>query len=303
MSNNPGAPLVDGSESPNGSDDVPPSARTLLPGRRELSRGLVCRLLFGGPIVTFSWVFATIGMVVVLAFLPTLDLSVSNYDRQTTAKVTRIEKTDSSENDRPIYRVHYTFLDAAGTEHRGESYSTSPPSYVDTWRVDYRGDAPSESQLAGMRRRPFSAILLVVVVFPIIGLTLVLWQLRIARRNLRLLRDGVETRGKLVDKRATMVHVNNVPIMALTFEYHVDGTRYTATVKTLTTARLEDDERESMLYDSRAPAHATTLDHLPGSPRITPSGNLEAQPGIVIHLLIAPIAFVGLLAATVIRML
>jgi hypothetical protein len=58
-----------------------------------------------------------------------------------------------------------------------------------------------------------------------------------------------------------------------------------------------------MLYDPRAPAHATTLDHLPGSPRITPSGNLEAQPGIVIHLLIAPIAFVGLLAATVIRML
>jgi hypothetical protein len=304
MSKISSASVVHGSvETPNGTSEVQPSRHALLPGRRELPRGLVCRVLFGGPLVAFSWFFAAFGMMFVLIFLPTLDLGISTYDQQTTATVTHIERTDSSENDRPIYRVQYTFLDAAGAEHRGESYSTSPPSYVDSWRVDYRGGDPSESQLDGMRRRPFSAIALFVLIFPIVGLALVLWQLRIARRNLRLLRDGVETRGRLVDKRETAIHVNNVPIMALTFEYHVDGTRHTATVKTLTPARLEDDERESMLYDPHAPAHATTLDHLPGSPRVVPSGNLEAQPGMVIHLLIAPLAFVGLLAATVVRML
>src|SRR5688572_29983634 len=122
MSNDPAARLVDSNvETPSGSDEVQPSARTLLPGRRELSPGLVCRVLFGGSIVTFSWVFTAFGMVFVLVFLPTLDLGISSYDQQTTATLTRIEKTNSSENNQPIYRVHYTFRDAAGTEHGGAS--------------------------------------------------------------------------------------------------------------------------------------------------------------------------------------
>jgi hypothetical protein len=52
-----------------------------------------------------------------------------------------------------------------------------------------------------------------------------------------------------------------------------------------------------------ASAQATTLDHLPGSPKVAPDGTLEARSSMVVHLLIAPIAFAGLLVATVIRML
>lgn len=115
--------------------------------------------------------------------------------------------------------------------------------------------------------------------------------------------DGAETHGKLIDKRETRVHVNDVPVMALTFEYEVDGARHTATVKTLEPGPLEDDVYEAMLDDPRAPEHETTLDHLPGSPKIAASGELEATPGMVVHLLIAPVAFIALVAAAVLRLL
>ena len=73
-------------------------------------------------------------------------------------------------------------------------------------------------------------------------------------------------------------------------------------METLTPAVLEDDELEPMLYDPRDPARATTLDHLPGKPRIDADGELEVEHGTSFHLLIAPVLFGGLLAAAVIRM-
>lgn len=283
--------------------EIRPSGNALQPAPREVPRALVRRLVFGGHITAFGWAFAALGMALVLVFVPAVDMGAPTYDRRATATLTRVEETNSSENDRPIYRVHYTFLDTAGIGHRGESYTMSPPSDAGTWIVDYRADAPSESQLSGMRHRPFSAIGLVALAFPLVGLAIVFWQLRTSLRHLRLLRSGIETHGKLVHKRSTAVHMNDQPVIALTFEYDVAGTRYTTTVKTLTPALLEDDEREPMLYDPHAPANATTLDHLPGSPRIAPSGNLAARPGRAMHLLIAPVAFAVLLVATVIRML
>lgn len=67
--------------------------------------------------------------------------------------------------------------------------------------------------------------------------------------------------------------------------------------------QLEDDELEPMLYDPYAPSRAMMLDDLPGSPRITASGELEAQASIASYLLLLlPILFAGLVAATVMRM-
>src|SRR5436190_13876771 len=145
MTNIPVARVVRGNvDNPSGGEEVKPSGRVLQVARRELPRGLVCRVLFGGQLTAFSWMFAAFGMLSVLVFLPDLDLSISTYDKEGTATVTRVETTSSSESDRPIYRVHYTFLDEAGAEHRGASYTTSPPADAGSWRVDYRGDEPSE---------------------------------------------------------------------------------------------------------------------------------------------------------------
>lgn len=308
MNEIPGARVVRGGESEGGrrtGAEVTPEGRVLRLAPRAVPRALAWRLLFGGWLIGFGWMFAAFGMVFALLALQWSDLSFlgADYDRQATATVTSIEQTSSSENKRKIYRVHYTFVDESGVERRGESYTKDPPREPASWQVEYRSGDPSESRLAGMRTRPFSPFLLMVLIFPLVGLGLVLWQLPTALHNLRLLRYGAETKGKLVDKRPTHVEINNAPVMALTFEYEVDGKPYRATVKTLTTAPLEDDAREPMLYDPQSPSRAMTLDHLPGSPKVTADGELEARSGVVLHLLIAPLLFVGLVVASVILML
>ena len=154
-----------------------------------------------------------------------------------------------------------------------------------------------------MRRRPLPPLYLLVLVLPLGGLALVGRRCSAALRDLRLLRHGAETRGELIFKRPTGLSFHKTPVLALTFAYEVDGKTYTTTVETMNAAALEDDAREAMLYDPHSPSRATTLDHLPGSPRITAGGELEARPGFVVHLLILPVLFVGLAVATVYRMI
>jgi hypothetical protein len=270
---------------------------------RAVPPALVCRLLFGGTIALFVWAFAAIAMAIALVILPMLDLSLADPDRQATATLTSIERTSASERGDEVYRVRYTFVDESGVERRGESYTTDPPAALGPWQVDYPSGDPSASRLYGMRRSFFPPSLVWLAAPAILALGVALWWTLRARRRLRLLRHGIETRGKLVRKRETNVTVEDVPVMALTFEYEVDGRQYFATVKTLTPRPLQDDEHEAMLYDPRSPSRATPLDHLPGSPRVTAGGELEARPGTVVHLLILPVLSVGLLAATVIRLL
>lgn len=270
---------------------------------RALPRALVWRLWFGGVAATVGWIFTVVGLALSVAFMSMVDLSFGDYDQRVAGMVTRVEETTTTVNDHRIYRVHYTFRDAAGATHQGASYTTSPPERPGAWDVEYQGDDPATSRLVGMDRARMPRFILFVLIFPVVGLGLALWQLRAGRASLRLLRHGAETSGKLIHKRETNVEINDVPVMALTFEYEVDGRRHTATVKTLTPALLEDDEREPMLYDPHAPWRATTLDHLPGSPRLTADGELEAQAGFAGHLLILPILSAGLVMAAAILLL
>lgn len=116
--------------------------------------------------------------------------------------------------------------------------------------------------------------------------------------ELRLLRFGRETTGKLIGHSDTGDYVDGSRLMALTFEYEARGKTHTATVKTTAPERLQDDAREAMLYDPKRPANATTLDHLPGSPRINAQGDLEAR-GSLLPALVVPI-LVGVLVLVVV---
>jgi hypothetical protein len=227
-----------------------------------------------------------------------------SYDRQASATVTSTEQTNTKEGKREIYRVSYAFIDESGVERRGESY-TQETLPLGVWTVDYQSSDPSKSRLHGMRSKPLSPFPMIAVgAMALFALAIGLRQILRGRRDLRLLCYGVETRGKLIEKRAIPgSKKDKTPTMALTFEYVVDGQTYSTTVETLEPGPLEDDEREPMLYDPNAPSRATMLDHLPGSPRITAGGELEVQSGTAAHLLILPMLFVGLLAMTVIQIL
>ncbi len=127
-----------------------------------------------------------------------VDLSFGSYDQRGAATVTRVEETTTTVNDHRIYRVHYTFRDAAGATHRARRTPPSPPEQPGAWDVEYQGDDPDTSRLVGMDRTRMPRFILFVLIFPLIGLVLALWQLRAGRASLRLLRHGAETSGKLI---------------------------------------------------------------------------------------------------------
>jgi hypothetical protein len=288
--------------------EVASPGRVLRLAPRAVPRPLAWRLLLGHPFGVGGWLFAVCCMAAALAFARCSDVGFAHHDRTATATVTRVERTTMSENEEPIYRVYFTFVDPSGVARSGASYTMDPPAApVPTFRAEYRSSDPSESQLSGMRRRPFSPLFVIVIIaMALFGLALGLWQIVQGRRDLRLLRHGVETSGKLMAKRPTDTSNepdDPQPTMALTFEYEVGGRTYSATVKTERPELLEDDAREPMVYDPYVPSRATTLDHLPGSPRLTAGGELEVHLGSALPYLIPPVLCIGLLTAMVIRLL
>jgi len=145
-----------------------------------------------------------------------------------------------------------------------------------------------------------------LLLMPSVGLAFGIFELSFALRALRLLRYGEVTRGKLVAKHDTMECVSDgvvsaqIQVRTLTFEYDVGGKTYSVTVKRDETIPLEGDDGEPLLYDPRTPSRACTLDVFPGSLKVTDRGELEVRRGTAFHLLISPVLFVCLLAATVI---
>jgi hypothetical protein len=156
------------------------------------------------------------------------------------------------------------------------------------------------------------------------GLAILVVSLPVALRGLSLLRTGTETNGKLIGQGKIQMEIEGVPVMELTFEYEVGGKTYATTVYGPRPARLEAEQSATVLYDPRASARATTLDHIIGSwvnacgdghtphtvfsierrrAEVTASGELVSPPGFPFLLILLPALFVGLLTATVIRLI
>lgn len=303
MNKIPAARVVRGGhrEAPKSDADVAAEGRVLRLAPRPLPRNLVWRLMFGDGLAVSAWYIGVILMAFAFAGLRWPDFGERGYDRQAIARTIKSEETTWKEGGGKIHQVTYTFLDERGVEHRGESFTTGAPAGSGAWRVDYRSSDPSQSRIHGMRSRPYSWSWLGIALL-ICAFAVVLWELRTATRNLQLLRYGVETRGKRVHQRETRAWLSE-ECTVFTFEYEVGGKMYSTKVTTKRPVVLQDDVREPMIYDPRSPSRATTLDHLPGSPRITAEGDIDARPGIVIHLLILPLVFMGFLVATVIQLL
>jgi len=192
---------------------------------------------------------------------------------------------------------------AAAAEQRGVAGETAPRGDPDVRREPaQRGEREEARRVEPGDER--------ASVLGLLGCSLgALWRLPLAVRRLWLLRHSTETSGKVIRKGETE-HVEGVPWMELTFEYEVDGTPYFRTVWTLRPDLIEDDEREVIIYEPRAPARSTTLDDIigptvPGAPtgsfpeacgyyivptkaKVTAGGEFEVRPGIAYNLLLLP---------------
>lgn len=270
----------------------------LQPAPRKLPFILEWRLLYGtglsGP---FCWFFGFFTTMAAFLFLSEAELVKPDYDRTGIATITDVEATDEDNRPIEIKSVYYTFVDDNGTKYDGVSFTKWPPT-GGTHRVEWVAADPTKSRLVGMRARPYGPAAAIILIFPAIGLGLVAWQVVSGLGKRRLLRYGLETRGKLVAKSETSIHVDNKPMFELTFEYEVGGRTYRFTVETNNPSRLVDDEQEPMLYDPRRPEHATTLDNLPGGPKITDNGRILAKSRITVLEVVFPLGIIAAIVGT-----
>jgi hypothetical protein len=241
------------------------------------------QLLFGGFPNQFGWLFFGFGLVFVWTFGLSADLSSILFAlgevETTRGVVTEVEETNASENDTTIYANYYSFrVERVETEYEGVSYATgyefSPGQSV---VVEYLRRDPNLSRIEGTRRNIFGPwVLCFVLLFPLVGLSFMIFGLKNGFKANRLLVDGKVGLGVLKSKEPTNTRVNEQTVYKLTFEFTDEyGGRYEVVAKTHQSRVLEDEAQERLLYDPHQPTYAVMLDSLPGTPDIDEMGNIQ----------------------------
>jgi len=264
------------------SDPSPPEPR-LAPAPRALPLPLTLQVLFGGLVGQFGWLFFAFGMLFVWVFDAGGAVSEWLAFRGDVLEVPGVvsgwEETNTSVNEQRVYRTSYTFRHPDGVDVDATSYASGQWLEAGTTvTVELAPGDPGLSRIAGMRTSMGGGMVLFVLVFPLVGAVLGVGSLLRRLRPLRLLRTGTLTTGVLETIEPTTGHVNNQPVMKLTFRFRdAHGGEHTAVAKTHQTHRLEDEARELVVYAPRTPRQASMLDEFPCQPRVGPDGNFFAS--------------------------
>jgi len=252
-------------------------------------------VLFGGVLQQIGWFFLGFGMIFFYVFGLEADLSglwMRLMDtRQATGVVTSIEDTNASENESPVYAVHYRYVAANGTKVEETAYSTGYyPDAGQRVTVEYLRSNPEVSRVEGMRRTTFGPAAIFVVIFPLVGASLAFFGLLEGIRVSRLLRIGRLAFGKLTAVAGTNTTINSRQVMAMTLAFRAhDGATYDVTSKTNLPENLDDQAEELILYDPDDPTRGAALDALPGKLQIDQSGTIRlGRPIACLTTLILP---------------
>ncbi len=276
--------------------DVSSSAMQFTPPPRHVPLSLRIVNTFNG-LAQAGWAIFGFGMIFVWVFTANADFSFLNFRGPyeiAIGRVTRVEKTNASENKQPIHAHHYEYP-VGLMRLSGTSYATGRElSSGEVVTVEYDGADPTRSRIEGMRRAMFSPFVLFVVIFPLVGLGILIPSTIMGRRRSSLLRNGYFTTGTLKSKSPTNMTVNRRRVFALTFEFVArDGRHHETVAHSSQTERLEDEAQEPLLYDLDNPSKAYLLDEAPARPKLEMNGDLTGNPIAAGASLILPIIVTG----------
>jgi hypothetical protein len=270
---------------------------------RRLSIGASAQLLFGSAVAQIGWFLLALGSVFAWIFVPASDFSSMWRFRgplvAADGKVTHCEKTSyttgASRRRRgpPVYANYYTFEKGSGV-----SYATGTCADAGTMlTVEYVADNPAISRIVGMREKPLGGFVVVIgLIFPLIGGIIAGTAMRNGLQHAQVLCDGKPAAGKLIAKRATSTRINKRLVYEMEFQFVGEDSRFhNAKVRTHEPEKLEDEQRESMLYDPRHPSKAVVIDALPGRFATTGEGHVVSAsiPRLTVAILL-PLATIAI---------
>ncbi len=223
-------------------------------------------------LLIFGWIFACFGMIFVCAFVGQIRMAdvFGKWKPAGTATLVSSEDAKMKVNDTRMYRHSFTVTPENGETitcvcHSGSKLMDDgdQPREVqalyDTRFGAYRLEDTSLGVMGG-----WGLFSLFVLLFPIIGLGIVVSTFRTALRNWRLLKYGQVTKGVVMDISPTGTKINHQDVMNVTFEYiTADGQRLQGSSSGLDVSRITDDDCEVLFYDPQHPKHIFLLDSLP----------------------------------------
>lgn len=257
---------------------------------REVPLSSKLTAFFGAGMQQFGWSFFAFGMIFVFAFGIEANLSALVHFRGEMSRVdgvvVSVAKTRYSEGNRAskpgksrgktVFECRYTF-DSDGQSYTGSSFS-KVQGYAEGQRVqiEFPVGKPGASRIVGMRATPFGHGVLMVMLFPFVGLCFVVPGLFSGRKNLRLMVRGVLAKGKLISKVKMDVQIDSKFVYRLTFQYtDQKGALHQVQTRTHHPAKLEDDAEEYLLYDADRPSQVVFVDALPGTPILGKNGRFS----------------------------
>lgn len=135
------------------------------------------------------------------------------------------------------------------------------------------------TRIAGNESGSMPGFVVFVLVFPIVGLLMVIPGIRSQAKGLDLLRNGEFIRGKIRSKEHTgsTITINDrpYPVMKYTFDFEYQGKTYQADCKTHITEPLEDEAQETILYYPEDPGFNVVYDGITNSPQMDAMGNFK----------------------------
>lgn len=237
---------------------------------RELPFGIRFMILCANVPFLIGFVFTFIGLATCIPFTSMMDLNFSNpLDKDPSigkAVITSISNTNASENDVAIIRYNYSYS-VNGKNYSSSSFTKGERAIFvnDTVPIQFDKNNPSFSRIQNMRMAEFDGTwLLFIFIFPFVGIVFLVISLIKGRKNISLVKNGFLTKGSVTNKEATNVRINNRTVYKVYFDYTAnDGVQRRAFTRTHQPEKVEDEEKEQLLFNANNPEEAVLLDTLP----------------------------------------
>jgi len=262
---------------------------------RKIPWTVTVPVLMEGPLSLFGWVFFIFGTLVFSLFFQvgggSEKLLFLGTPVSTRARVSDTLPTDSSVNGLTVWEILYTY-DAPGGPYEGRAYAeTEIPGLGDNLGIEYLEENPGLSRPLEYRAGAVPEIfLLIPLLFPLIGLIILVVNLVKGIKSLEILKIGETAMGVLKHQESTGTRINGRPLMRYWFEFRALGQTWEAKGETLG-RELLDDEEELLFYDPKNPQHAVMADSLPGRPGVDDQGHYVGHLPSALAALIPPALF------------
>ena len=217
----------------------------------------------------FGWFIAGFGLIFALVAVVGIGLDDAiprSWKDVGKGKITNVEETNTTYNDRKIYAYHFELNDLTGEMITGTShgfkgkYETGNDVVIEKAGERYRVQGLTLTGVPGFFPWIFFGA---GCLFSTIGLCFPIYSWFTGGKTIHILREGTAIGARYKDTTPTNMSVNKQPVMNVNFEYQVDGEKYTASATALDTSRPTDTKIKVILYDPMQPNKSVVLDGLP----------------------------------------